>query len=88
MALFHWYLKSFSVVLCCLLSMSLYMYAREQWARMGWYCVTHMASATAQYFSRKLKCSILDITVKSIKKAYRDVQRKQKYRGEDPKMTT
>jgi len=50
---------------------------------MGQYCVSHGPAATARYFSRKLKCHVSDNTVKSIKKVYREEQRKRRRRGED-----
>jgi len=58
-------------------------YNAKQRARIGQYCAIHGPSATARYFSRKLKCSISDNTVKSIKKSYQEEQRKRKRRGED-----
>jgi len=49
---------------------------------MGKYCITHGASAAAQYFSRKLQHRVTESTVKSIKKAYQEEQQKRKRRGQ------
>ena len=58
-------------------------YTENQRARIGQYCAIHGPSATARFFSRKLKCRISDNTVKSIRKSYQEEQRKRKRRGED-----
>ena len=60
-------------------------YNGQHQARIGQYCAIHGPSATARFFSRKLKRRISENTVKSIKKCIKKSSGSEK---EEEKMST